>query len=38
MQLGRMFISKCNNTLQVSDAICIHPQKHLETVVTASGV
>jgi len=26
MQLGSMFISNCNNTLRVSDAICVHPQ------------
>jgi hypothetical protein len=38
MQLGSMFISNCNNTLHVSDAIYIHPQEHLKSVVTASGV
>ena len=38
MHLGSMFISKCNNTLHVSDAICVHPQQHLETVVADSGV
>jgi hypothetical protein len=39
MQLGSMFISNCNNTLHhVSNAICVHPQEHLKTVVTASGV
>ena len=38
MQLGSMFISNCNNTLNVSDAICFHPQEHLKTVVAASGV
>jgi len=38
MQLGSMFISNCNNTLHVSDAVCVHPQEHLKTVVTASGV
>ena len=38
MQLGSMFISNCNNTLHVSDAFCFHPQEHLKTVVTASGV
>ena len=38
MQLGSMFISNCNNALHVSDAICVHPQEHLETVVAASGV
>ena len=38
MQLGSMFISKCNNALHVSDALCVHPQEHLETVVAASGV
>ena len=37
MQLGSMFISNCNNALHVSDAFCVHPQEHLETVV-ASGV
>ena len=36
MQLGSMFISNCNNTLHVSDAICVHPQEHLKTVVAAS--
>ena len=38
MQLGSMFISNCNITLHVSDAFCVHPQEHLETVVAASGV
>ena len=38
MQLGSMFISNCNNTLHVSDASRVHPQEHLKTVVTASGV
>ena len=38
MQLGSMFISNCNNNLHVSDFFCIHPQEHLKTVVTASGV
>ena len=38
MQLGSMFICNCNNTLHVSDAFCVHPQEHLKTVVTASGV
>ena len=38
MQLGSMFISTCNNALHVSDAFCVHPQEHLETVVAASGV
>jgi hypothetical protein len=37
MQLGSMFISNCNNTLNVSDAICVHPQELLKTVATASG-
>ena len=37
MQLGSMFISNCNNALHVSDAFCIHPQEHLETVVAASA-
>jgi hypothetical protein len=37
MQLGTMFISDCNNTLHVSDAICVHSQEHLKTVVTASA-
>ena len=35
MQLGSMFISNCNNALHVSDAFCVHPQEHLETVVAA---
>jgi hypothetical protein len=34
MQLGSMFISNCNYTLHVSDAICVHPQEYLKTVVT----
>jgi hypothetical protein len=38
MQLGSMFISNYNNTLHVSDAICVRPQEHLNTVVPASGV
>ena len=38
MQLGSMFINNCNNILHVSDAFCFHPQGHLKTVVTASGV
>ena len=38
MQLGSMFISNCINTLDVSDAFCVHPQEHLETVVAVSGV
>ena len=38
MQLGSMFISNCNNALHVSDAFCVHPQEHLKTVVTGSGV
>ena len=38
MQLGSMFISKCDNALHVSDPFCVHPQEHLETVVAASGV
>ena len=38
MQLSSMFISNCNNALQVSDAFCVHPQEHLEIVVAASGV
>ena len=38
MQLGSMFISNNNITLHASDAFCIHPQEHLETVVAASGV
>jgi hypothetical protein len=38
MQFGSMFISNCNITLHVSDAFCVHPQEHLKTVVTASGV
>ena len=38
MQLGSMFTSNCNNALHVSDAFCVHPQEHIETVVAASGV
>ena len=38
MQLGSMFISNCNNALHVSDASCVYPQEHLETVVAASDV
>ena len=38
MQLGSMFISNCNITLHVSDAICVHHQEHLKTVVATSGV
>ena len=38
MQLGSMFISKCNNAVHVSEAFCVHPQEHLKTVVTAYGV
>ena len=39
MQLGSMIrISNCNNALHVSDAFCVHPHEHLETVVEASGV
>jgi hypothetical protein len=38
MQLGSMLIINCNNTVHVSDAIWVHPQEHLKTVVTASGV
>ena len=34
MQLCNMFICECNIALHVSDAICIHLQEHLETVVT----
>jgi hypothetical protein len=37
MQLGSMFISNCNITLHVSDALCLHPQEYLKTVVAASG-
>jgi len=37
-QLGSMFNSNCNNAVHVSDAFCVHPQEHLETVVAASGV
>ena len=36
--LSSMFISNCNITLHVSDAFYVHPQEHLKTVVTASGV
>ena len=38
MQLDSMFISNCNNTLHVYDVFCVHPQEHLKTVVTASGI
>ena len=38
MQLGSMLISNSNNALHVSDAFCVHPQEHLETVLAASGV
>ena len=38
MQLGSMFNSNCNNALHVSDAFCVHPQEHVETIVAASGV
>jgi hypothetical protein len=38
MRFGNMFISNCNNTVHVSEAICVHPQEHLKSVVTASGV
>jgi len=37
MQLGSMFICKCNITLHVSDSFCVHLQEHLETVEVASG-
>ena len=30
MQLSSMFISNCNNALHVSDAFCVHPQRHLK--------
>ena len=33
MQLGSMFLSNCNNTLHVSDAICVHPQEHLDALI-----
>ena len=33
MQLGSTFICNCNIALHVSDALCVHPQEHLETVV-----
>ena len=38
MQLGSMYISDCNNALHVSDAFCVHPKEHLETVVAGCGV
>jgi hypothetical protein len=38
MQLSSMFINNCNNALRVSDAISVHLQEHLKTVVTAAGV
>ena len=37
MQLGSMFISNCNNTLNVSAAFCIHSQKHLKTLDALIG-
>ena len=37
MQLGSMFICKCNIALHVSDAFCVHLQEHLATVEAASG-
>ena len=37
MQLGSMFVCKCNIALHVSDAFCVHSQEHLETVEAASG-
>ena len=38
MQLGSMFISNCNNAQHDSNAFCVHPREHLETVVAASDV
>jgi hypothetical protein len=38
MQLDSMFISNCNITLHVSDAICVHHHEYIKTVVEASGV
>ena len=35
MQLGSMFIYNCNIALHVSDALCVHHQENLETVVAA---
>jgi len=29
---------KTSNTLHVSGTFCVHPQEHLKTVVTASGI
>ena len=37
MRLGSMFICNCNIALYISDAICVHLQEHLQTVVAASG-
>jgi len=37
MQLGSMFICKCNIALHVLDAFCVHLQEHLEIVEAASG-
>ena len=37
MQLGIMFICNWNIALHVSDALFVHPQEHLETVVAASA-
>ena len=36
-QLGSMFICNFNIAVHVSDALCVHPHEHLETVVAASG-
>ena len=30
MQLGSMFVSNCNNTLHISDALCFHPRGALK--------
>jgi hypothetical protein len=38
MQIGSMFISNCNNTLYVSDAILRPSSGALKTVVADSGV
>ena len=36
MQLGSMFISNCNNTLDVSDAFCVRPQEQVDGFRTSA--
>jgi hypothetical protein len=38
LHVSSIRVNNCNNALHVSDAICVHLQEHLKTVVTASGV